>query len=143
VLLGREMLDSVCASSAAPAVLLLFSGTRAFPSQEAAEKARHDIAHILSADKPSEVFVGDASGVDEVVVEESQKARISVTVFYACWRKYGKSAGPRRNRKMAIEAQKYASKKAYAFPSQHSRGTLNAIHEFRQRGIETEVVQLS
>jgi hypothetical protein len=56
-------------------------------------------------EEPYRCYVGDARGVDKVVrdrLEWVNKARVptSLHVFKADWDKYGKAAGPIRNREM-------------------------------------------
>lgn len=63
---------------------------------------QEDIA-VLNAlrSRITEVVCGGASGADECGRQWAIANNIPVKMFPADWTKYGKSAGPRRNRQMA------------------------------------------
>lgn len=46
------------------------------------------------------IFVGDAKGVDSLVLDYAVARDIPSYRFTADWKKFGRSAGPRRNRQM-------------------------------------------
>lgn len=76
----------------------------------------------------TEVVCGMANGVDMDGYEWAKKNKIPVKEFPADWAKYGKSAGPIRNREMA----KYADA-LFAFSG--GRGTDNMINEATRNGL--------
>ena len=49
---------------------------------------------------PIEIVSGGARGPDDVAIEMARKYELKYNVFYADWNKYGKSAGPIRNKEM-------------------------------------------
>jgi len=75
----------------------------------------------------TEVVCGEASGADKLGKEWAEKNSIPVKSFPADWNKYGKSAGPIRNKEMA----KYADS-LIAIWDGSSRGTKNMINEMNK-----------
>ena len=75
----------------------------------------------------TEVVCGEASGADKLGKEWAEKNNITVTSFPADWGKYGKAAGPIRNKEMA----KYADS-LIAIWDGSSRGTKNMINEMNK-----------
>jgi len=68
------------------------------------------------------INVGDAKGVDKLVRENEWNMQ-KLKVFHADWESYGKSAGPKRNKKMLSK-----SNYLIAFPRHDSKGTISAIN---------------
>lgn len=90
----------------------------------------------------SEVLAGDANGVDDTALQIARDWNIPCRKFEADWARYGKSAGPRRNRLMLDEKPDLV----FAFPSTvdaegvpGSRGTRDTVTEAVRRGIEVRV----
>jgi len=76
------------------------------------------------------IVTGCARGVDYMATMYARAHSIAYEVHEADWTKYGKSAGPIRNREMA--------KKAHAgliFWNGKSKGTRNMIEELRKQGV--------
>lgn len=73
---------------------VLFCGSRSFSSREAVERA------VRSLPADALVVSGGASGPDSWAVEAARSRGLSVRVFPAEWRRFGRSAGMRRNRLM-------------------------------------------
>lgn len=76
------------------------------------------------------VNVGDARGVDSLVVRYCIENSISYTVFVADWNKYGKAAGPIRNQDIIK-----GTFLLIAFPTVDSKGTIHAINYANKIGI--------
>ena len=70
--------------------------------------------------------VGDAFGVDYAVAEWAAFQGIPFEVFHADWNKFGKGAGPIRNRQM-LEKTKPEALIAILVPTLPCRGTWNCI----------------
>ncbi len=68
----------------------------------------------------TELVSGGASGVDSMAERYANENGISVKVFQADWKKYGRGAGPLRNKEMA----EYVGEK----------GALIAFWDFRSKG---------
>jgi len=74
--------------------------------------------------------VGDATGVDSVVRDWCIENGVRCKRFKANWKKFGKSAGPRRNRRML---DKFKPTMLLEFPG--GSGTANCVAEARKREI--------
>ena len=68
------------------------------------------------------IISGGATGVDSMAERYAKENEISFTVFVAEWSQYGKSAGPRRNLKIAEVCDVMI-----AFLKEGSKGTANSI----------------
>lgn len=80
------------------------------------------VHHFLDRLQPKVVHVGDCpTGLDHYVREwcEIEGNPVSITVHHANWEKFGKSAGPRRNRAMLEDA----GDNAIVFAFRGGRGT--------------------
>ena len=73
----------------------------------------------------TEIVSGGASGVDAMAERYANEKGISVKVFKADWKKYGRGAGPVRNKEMA----EYVGEKGVliAFWDHKSKGTGSMI----------------
>ena len=82
---------------------VIIAGSRSIKKYEDVAKA---IDHILSEHdlKVSEVVSGTAYGVDKLGEKYAEEHNIAIKQFPANWRKYGKSAGYKRNCEMAVYA---------------------------------------
>ena len=80
------------------------------------------------------IISGGASGVDCLAEKFAKERHISLTIFPADWKKYGKRAGPRRNTEI-IEACTHL----IAMPSKKSIGTLDSIRKAKK---ESKVVHV-
>jgi hypothetical protein len=88
---------------------------------------------------PSEVMIihGDATGADSFADQWARKNCAPRAVFPADWRRFGKSAGPIRNRQMLKETKPDL---VLAFPKETSRGTWDMVNIARDAGVIVEVV---
>ncbi len=84
------------------------------------------------------INVGDCRGVDTIVKNHYMLPNYYVNTFRAEWGTYGRSAGPRRNRRM-IEQSDFL----IAFPDISSKGTRNAIKIAKEKGMSYLVVDLN
>ena len=81
--------------------------------------------------KPTTVVVsGGAVGVDSEAESAARQCGLKTEVFPAHWSKYGKSAGPIRNRQIV-----HAVEGLVAFWDSKSRGTAHVIQLARRKGI--------
>jgi hypothetical protein len=77
----------------------------------------------------TQVVSGGATGVDKLGEGFAKLAGLSLKIFQADWNKYGKSAGPIRNKQMAEYADGLI-----AIWDGKSRGTKNMIDEMKKLG---------
>ena len=81
------------------------------------------------------VMHGCARGADSIAGHLAKKRGLEVLEFPANWKKYGKAAGPIRNKQMLEEGK---PDKVYAFYTDkaNSRGTKNMVKQSRKAGKE-------
>ena len=82
------------------------------------------------------VVHGNAKGADRIAHQEAQKLGLLVEPHPADWGRYGKTAGPIRNKEMAD----LGATLCIAFWDGQSAGTRNMIEQAKQRGIPVEVI---
>lgn len=96
---------------------VVISGTRTITDYTQLEKAIKQSGFLIT-----EVVSGHCRGVDIMGEEWAKNNGISIKIFPADWNKYGKSAGPIRNKQMAEYAEA-----AIILWDGNSRGTENMI----------------
>ena len=74
---------------------ILICGSRSY---QHLERVQQFVAKYLPGSV--EFIVGDAQGVDTIVVAEARRRKCDVQVFEAAWETYGRSAGMKRNLEM-------------------------------------------
>lgn len=84
------------------------------------------------------VLEGKANGADSIAGEEAKRMGMTVLEFPAEWEKYGRAAGPIRNRQMLDQLPDFVV--AFHDDLSKSRGTADTVKEARKRGIEVMVV---
>lgn len=94
------------------------------------------LATLLSAlqvvREPFTVLIhGNAQGVDMMADTYARRHNIPVLEFNADWKRFGKSAGPRRNKRMLVEGKPDL---VVAFPGR--KGTANMVGQARAAGVE-------
>lgn len=111
---------------------IIVCGCRNFSDKE---KCFDSLEEILSSYKEYEIVSGGAKGADSFGEEYAAAHDVKVTVFKPEWKKYGKAAGPIRNKEMLDYASednpvviafwdgKKQRDKGYDLKSQESRGT--------------------
>ena len=86
----------------------------------------------------TEVVSGCAKGADTFGEEWADDQRLPVKKFPADWDKYGRNAGPIRNKQMAEYADGLV-----AFRFKNSKGTTNMIKQARECELEVVVIDKS
>ncbi len=84
------------------------------------------------------IVSGHCSGADLMGERYAKENGFEVEIFPAEWKKYGKSAGPRRNKQMVDVADI-----AIAFPSANGRGTQSMIKYANEKGIPVKIYQIA
>ena len=99
------------------------------------------LKHIHDNEKVSiEIISGNASGADRLGEEFVKEHLYELKLFPANWNKYGKAAGPIRNRQMAEYAAQADKGVLFAFWDGKSRGTKSMIDLAKQYGLEVHVI---
>lgn len=78
----------------------------------------------------TEIVEGGARGADSLARQWARQNNVRVRTFPADWKKYGRSAGPIRNRQMLTEARPH---RVVVFPG--GRGTAHMARTARDHGI--------
>lgn len=83
------------------------------------------------------VMHGNQRGADLIVDGLARARGLEVVPFDADWDRFGRSAGPRRNRRMVAEGK---PTEAHAFPLLRSVGTWDCVAVCRRAGLRVWVV---
>ena len=84
------------------------------------------------------VYVGDAKGVDKLVLRWCRENGVSFTIFKALWRVYGRSAGPERNGDMI----RHGGEALIAIWEGESKGTKDMMRQARKHSIPVHSVEV-
>ena len=88
------------------------------------------------------IIEGEAAGVDSMARSWAEARGLPVEKYPADWGKYGKSAGPRRNRQMLYEGKPDIVIAFVNKPIIQSRGTYNMISNARMEKVRTIVIEV-
>ena len=113
---------------------LIIAGKRDFYDYETLKAEVDKLRKSIEID---EIVSGKCSGVDRMGERYAREHHIPVKEFPAAWGTYGKSAGPIRNRKMAIYADVLI-----AFWDGESKGTKNMISQMKEQGKPYYIVKI-
>ncbi len=97
---------------------------------------------LLDGVADAEIVSGGAKGADAFGEEYGNARGLKVSVFKADWKRYGRAAGPVRNRQMLAYA-KEQTPMVIAFWDGRSRGTKNMIEEASRAKAEVCIVNIS
>ena len=95
------------------------------------------ISEITNEDSLT-IISGHCSGVDMMGEQYAKEHGLGLEIFAADWKKYGRAAGPIRNKKM-VDAADYI----IAFWDQTSRGTKSTITYAKQQGKSVWIKDIS
>jgi hypothetical protein len=111
---------------------LIIAGCRKFKD---VSQMRHILEANINKWELKEVVCGGAEGVDTIAAGWAQSYKVPVTYFLAEWKKYGRSAGPIRNKKMAEYADQLL-----AIWDGSSKGTKNMIEEMSKLNKPVKII---
>jgi hypothetical protein len=113
---------------------LLVCGGRAYPHRDRV----FEVLDALHAEMPVSVLInGGADGADRYAREWAQERNVPISLFEAQWKRFGPSAGPRRNTVMLYEGR---PELVVAFPG--GRGTRDMTTKATVAGIPIRKVLL-
>jgi hypothetical protein len=93
---------------------------------------------LVQLPKPTLILEGEAPGADTMARRFAEEIPwLCYRPFPAQWHKYGRAAGPIRNREMLDEEPHLGI--AFYKNIQESKGTIDCMREGRKRGIEFEL----
>lgn len=96
------------------------------------------VRELIKLPKDTIIIEGEARGADSQSRSAAEFLHLKVLKFYADWDKYGKSAGPIRNRKMLDENPDLVL--AFHNDIENSKGTKDCVNEAKRRGIEVRII---
>ncbi len=99
----------------------------------------HSLDMILANYTDVEIVSGHAKGVDSLGESYAGEHSIQLKVFPADWKRYGKAAGPIRNREMLTYALEQTPI-VVAFWNGTSRGTKDMITQAKKAGAEVHII---
>ena len=114
-------------------VKLAIVGSRNFTDYSVVEKAVDEYIQLIG--QPSLIISGGAKGVDTLAEQYAEAHKISKLIFQANWAKYGKRAGPIRNKEIVNECTH-----VIAFVATDSVGTKDTITQAKLLGREVKVI---
>ena len=89
-----------------------------------------------------EIVSGHANGADKLAEEYAKRLGLVLKVFPADWKKYGRAAGPIRNREMLSYITE-GNPVVAAFWDGQSKGTKNMIDQARKEDVECRIFMYS
>lgn len=114
---------------------LLIAGGRDFSNYDLlVRRCAAYIAENCDVLEPT-ILSGRASGADSLGERFAKEYGLECMYFPAQWEKFGRAAGPMRNREMA-----QVTDGAVVFWDGRSRGTRSMIGYLRQKGVPVEVI---
>lgn len=117
---------------------VIVCGGRSFQDKEFCFKKLDELIGSL---ENVEIVSGNAKGADAFGEEYALKNSLKLSVFKANWKKYGKAAGPIRNREMYHYALE-DNAMIIAFWDGISKGTKNMIDIASKDGADVKVVTI-
>ena len=116
---------------------LIIAGSRHLTGPSIKAKVIMTLNHYASVRKiiPTEIVCGMADGIDTIGCNIARENNIPVKEFPANWKKYGRTAGPIRNREMA----EYADA-CFVFYDGKSIGSKNMIKQAKELKLDLWIV---
>ena len=91
---------------------------------------------VVSRFKPAIIISGGAKGADQLAERFARESGLPLMVFKPEWKRFGRAAGPARNKQIVAEAHGVV-----AFWDGRSRGTRSTINLARKMGKPVYVVR--
>ena len=90
-----------------------------------------------------EIVSGHCEGADRLGERFAAEHGVPVKLFPADWKKYGRAAGPIRNKQMVDYISEFPDSIVLGFVSENSKGTKNTIKQAQTKGILTVEIPYS
>lgn len=117
-------------------IRLAVVGSRKY-SQEFEEYIFEKLDSQLPRGSIEVVISGGATGADSVARKWANERGFEIIEYHAEWKKYGKSAGPRRNTFIINDCTHLI-----AFPLKGSRGTWDSVRKAKKGGKSVEIYNM-
>lgn len=114
---------------------VIIAGSRSFKDYAVLQTACDNLLAKKKQTHHIVVVSGTAKGADTLGEQYASERGYTVERFPADWQRYGKAAGPVRNRRMADNADALI-----AFWDGHSTGTKDMIMKAKKKGLATRVI---
>jgi SLOG family YspA-like protein len=122
---------------------LLISGSRNYNDYEAFKdnilKYYHDTERKTGSHRIDCIISGGARGTDTMAERFADEYNIPKEIYPADWNKYGRSAGPIRNRQMLKEGR---IGEVVCFMAKDSRGTADMLQAAIEAGKPAKVIHI-
>lgn len=113
---------------------IIVAGSRDFENYEL---LKNKLDKLLINQKEVQIVSGGCRGTDKLGERYAKENGYSLKIFKADWGKYGKKAGPLRNKQMAEYAEGLV-----AFYKEGSKGTKNMIEEAGKMGLKIRIIKI-
>ena len=97
------------------------------------------IENFISSLPPDTVIIhGNSRGADKIAERKAKEHGLTVKGYSADWNRYGRAAGPIRNKRMLLEGR---PDRVVAFHNDlsKSRGTADMLRQAEKRGVAFEI----
>jgi len=111
---------------------LIVAGTRYFRNYDL---LKTELDKLRESVDITEIVSGHCNGADKLGEDYARDHNLPIRLFKADWRVRGKSAGPLRNREMAMYADM-----VIVFWDGKSKGTKNIIEQARKNGLKIKII---
>jgi hypothetical protein len=94
--------------------------------------------------EPNTVLIhGDCIGLDRIAASVGGQLGFQIEPHPANWKKYGRAAGPVRNKEMIDRLLRYKIRYMFAFHDciEKSKGTKNCVHQAKRMGVTATIVR--
>jgi len=116
---------------------IIIAGSRVYDNYRTLKRVCDEVIEKTDiGEDPITIICGCAHGADALGDRYGYDNRYEIKYFKADWEKYGKGAGPMRNRQMAEVGDMLI-----AFPIGKSKGTLNMVKEAMKRKLKVYVYE--
>ncbi len=116
---------------------VVVAGSRNFNDYELFSKVVGEFLKPICERYELIIVSGHCSGADIMGEQYAKENGLEVEVYPAEWKKYGRSAGAKRNKQM-VDVANFA----IAFPSPNGKGTQSMIKYAEQKGIPVKIYQI-
>lgn len=116
---------------------VIIAGSRSFADYEKLKSVCDSILPNLYSEPRISILSGTSSGSDSLGERYAKERGYTLNRYPADWKRYGKAAGPIRNRQMVKEADA-----AIIFWDGQSRGTKNLIEEANRHGLKVWIIMI-
>lgn len=116
---------------------VIIAGSRSFADYEKLKSVCDSILPNLYSEPRISILSGTSSDSDSLGERYAKERGYTLNRYPADWKRYGKAAGPIRNRQMVKEADA-----AIVFWDGQSRGTKNLIEEANRHGLKVWIIMI-